>query len=114
MYTALRSKSTLTGLALALGLGACAVETPVVGVAGPSVMVEAPVQPPPPQVEVIPVAPGPDFFWVYGHWRWTGTEHRWEGGHWERHHPNEHWVPYRWDRDEHGRWHGHEGFWRRN
>jgi len=28
--------------------------------------------PPPPQVEVITVAPGPDYYWAPGYWRWDG------------------------------------------
>jgi len=29
--------------------------------------------PPPPQVEVITVAPGPDYYWAPGYWRWNGS-----------------------------------------
>lgn len=56
--------------------------------------------PPAPQVEVMGVAPGPDYVWLPGHWtrsgdRWVWTSGRWElrpsatsvyvPGHWEKH-----------------------------
>jgi hypothetical protein len=30
--------------------------------------------PPAEIVETIPAAPGPDFFWIGGHWNWNGTD----------------------------------------
>ena len=44
----------------------------------PTVMVEdqptvfVPGAPPPPQREFIPMAPGPDHYWVRGYWNWGG------------------------------------------
>jgi WXXGXW repeat (2 copies) len=36
---------------------------------------------PAPRVEVIPVAPGPGFNWVPGHWAWRGVHWEWIPGH---------------------------------
>ena len=107
-----RFVSGLTVVALGIGLSACVVTPGRLTYTPPSVVVMAPVRPPPPRVEVIPTPPGHEYFWVYGHWAWVGTEHRWEDGHWELHREHEHWVAHRWDQDEHGQWRLHEGYWR--
>jgi len=39
-------------------------------------------EPPPPQVEVIPVSPGPDYLWTPGWWSWNGGAWIWFGGYW--------------------------------
>lgn len=105
-------RSGLTVLTIGMGLIACTVTPAQVSVTPPSVVVTAPLGPPPPRVEVIAEPPGPDFFWVYGHWAWGGREYRWEDGHWERHREHAHWVPHRWVPDGRGRWRLHEGYWR--
>jgi hypothetical protein len=38
--------------------------------------------PPPAQVEVVPVAPGPDYYWLPGYWSWQGGGWMWIGGYW--------------------------------
>jgi len=67
--------------------------------------------PPPPQVEVVGIAPGPEFVWVPGCWEWHG-HWVWAGGRWAvGPHPHAHWIPGRWAR----RGHGHvwiHGYWR--
>jgi hypothetical protein len=45
-------------------LTACVVEQPVV--------VQQPPVAPPVQTEVVPVAPGPGYVWIPGHWAWRG------------------------------------------
>lgn len=68
-------------------------------------------EPPPPQVEVRPVAPGPNAVWIDGYWRWAHGRYIWVPGHWERH-PKGTWVPGHWDK----RPRGHvwvPGHWRR-
>jgi hypothetical protein len=68
------------------------------------VVVEDPA-PPPPQVEVIPVAPGPldVWFWAPGSWEWRGRW-VWFGGHWgARPHPGAVWVHSGWGHRGHGR-----------
>jgi hypothetical protein len=40
--------------------------------------------PPPPPVEVVPLAPGPDFVWVGGAWVWQGNRWAWRRGYWGR------------------------------
>ena len=66
--------------------------------------------PPPPQVEVVPVTPGPDYYWVPGYWTWRGTwvwvggrwavrpwhGAVWVGGHWGRHGHGYIWIGGQW------------------
>ncbi len=54
--------------------------------------------PPPPQVEVIPVAPSPAHSWVPGHWTWNGARYIWIGGHWRAARQGYYWVPSHWQR----------------
>jgi hypothetical protein len=67
--------------------------------------------PPPPQYEVVGVAPGPGFIWVGGYWHWNGRW-VWYGGHYARPpHPGAVWIHARYE------WHGGRrvyiaGFWR--
>jgi len=42
-------------------------------------------EPPPPQVEFVPISPGPDYLWTPGGWSWNGGAWFWIGGGW--HHP---------------------------
>ena len=82
--------------------------------AGGAVTVEADVAPAPPpvQVEVQPVSPGPEFVWVGGYHRWVGGRYVWVGGrydrrprvgaawraaHWERRGRRQVWIEARWD-----------------
>jgi hypothetical protein len=39
-------------------------------------------EPPPPQVEIIPVSPGLDYVWAPGCWSWNGGAWVWIGGRW--------------------------------
>ena len=80
---------------------------------GQQVEVVASEAPPTPIVEAIPVAPGPEFFWIGGHWHWNGGW-VWIRGHFDRHphfHPGAYWEAGRWDRRG-GSWVWHEGHWR--
>jgi WXXGXW repeat (2 copies) len=54
------------------------------GLLGGCVVAEAPVVTAPPvaQVEVAPVAPGPGYVWVAGHWAWRRRGYVWRPGHW--------------------------------
>jgi hypothetical protein len=36
--------------------------------------------PPPPQQEFIPMAPGPNHYWVRGYWNWDGYQWAWIPG----------------------------------
>ena len=68
--------------------------------------------PPPPQVEVVPVAPGPDYYWVPGYWYWGGRGWLWIGGRWAiRPWHGAIWVRGGWVRGR-GGWHWHGGHWR--
>ncbi len=62
-------RSLVWAAGLAVVLSACVVE---------------PARPPQPEpiVEVMPVAPGPAYHWVKGHYRWEGNHWAWVRGHW--------------------------------
>jgi len=79
---------------------------------GEDVVIEQ--EPPAPMVEVIPGAPGPDYFWIGGHWGWSGGRWSWVHGRYDRHphfHPGGGWEAGHWDRRG-GGWAWHEGHWR--
>jgi hypothetical protein len=68
--------------------------------------------PPPQQVEVAPVAPGPDYYWVPGYWYWGGPGWIWAGGRWTiRPWHGAIWVNGGWGRGR-GGWHWRGGHWR--
>lgn len=75
----------------------------------PSAATATGVAPPPqpaPLVEVVPVAPAPDYIWAPGYWSWNGGVWIWVGGHWHAPvRPGHVWV--------HGYWggHGHHRVW---
>jgi hypothetical protein len=80
---------------------------------GAQVEVVASEAPPAPILETMPYAPGPDYFWIGGHWHWN---HGWVwlGGHYDRHphfHPGGGWENGHWDRRG-GNWIWAEGHWR--
>lgn len=70
------------------------------------------VAPPPPQVEVIGVAPHPGYVWFGGYWNWEGGRHVWHAGYWGEGRPGYHWVPAHWVAG-HGGWYMKEGHWAR-
>lgn len=78
----------------------------------PGTVVQAAVAPPPPQVEVIPVAPGPAYVWVPGYWWWNRGAWIWVRGTWvARPRAGAVWVGGYWARHGHGYiWVG--GHWR--
>ncbi len=67
--------------------------------------------PPAAEVEVVPVAPGPEYVWVGGCWTWNGAW-VWAPGHYVvRPHPRAVWVRGYWGHTPRGyAW--HEGHWR--
>ncbi len=77
----------------------------------PSEAVVAP-PPPAPQVEAIPVSPGPDYVWTPGYWSWNGGVWIWMGGYWHYPvRPGQVWVGGHWNGRGHARvWVG--GHWR--
>jgi hypothetical protein len=54
------------------------------------------VAPPPPQVEVVGVAPAPGYVWFGGYWNWVGGTHVWVPGYWGAGRPGYRWVPHAW------------------
>jgi hypothetical protein len=68
--------------------------------------------PPPPQVEVVPMAPGRDYYWVPGYWCWGSPGWVWIGGSWTiRPWHGAIWVRGGWV-GHRGRWGWHGGHWR--
>jgi hypothetical protein len=63
-----------------------------------AVIVTAPKPPPPLRVEIVAASPGPDYFWINGHWAWERGDHVWVSGRWEAHRPDWTWVPAHWVR----------------
>ena len=70
------------------------------------------VAPPGPQVEVIGVAPGPNYVWIHGHHRWSGSAYVWVPGRWEaRPRHGAVWVDGRWMHHHKG-WYWRGGHWK--
>ena len=70
-------------------------------------------RPPPDRVEVIVGAPGRDYVWMRGYWRWERNDYAWVPGRWVR--PERgyrKWVPGHWRHSRH-RWYWVEGHWAR-
>lgn len=101
--------AAVLAMAAALTLSACVV-TPV----GPRAYVgaEIGVAPPPPQAEVIGVAPGPGYIWTGGYWGWYGGRYTWFGGHWIARRPGYFWARPHWERGA-GGWRFAAGHWAR-
>ena len=80
---------------------------------GPEVEVIANEAPPALINESAPPAPGPDFFWIGGHWQWN-NRWVWVHGRYDRHphfHPGGGWEAGRWEHRD-GRFVWREGHWR--
>ncbi len=83
---------------------------PAVAEVNPSTVIS---QPPPvtAPVEVVPVAPGPDYVWTPGYWSWQG-HWVWIGGTWViRPRPHMIWVGGHWAHHPRG-WMWERGHWR--
>ncbi len=68
--------------------------------------------PPPDRVEVIGPAPGSEYVWIDGYWRWGGASYDWTPGRWvvvEQGRRN--WQRGRWHHNRQG-WFYQEGHWR--
>lgn len=80
---------------------------------GQPVEVVASEEPPAAIVEAIPASPGPEYFWIGGHWHWAGGW-VWVKGRYERHphfHPGAYWEAGHWGHRS-GSWVWFEGRWR--
>jgi len=92
-------------------LSGCVVAPPPARVVAREPGVYVPVEPPPPQAEVIGVAPVVGQVWIGGAWFWEGGRYAWRPGRWATPpRPGYAWVPHRWERGP-GGWHFHEGHW---
>jgi hypothetical protein len=105
MKTSYIIKCALIGITLPLFAG-CVTRT-VVYRDRPVVVDQAPA-PPPPQAEVITVAPGPRdvWYWAPGAWEWRRGHWIWTRGHWvARPRPGAVWVGAHWG------WSGSQRIW---
>ncbi|MEO8432791.1 MAG: YXWGXW repeat-containing protein [Acidobacteriota bacterium] len=77
-----------------------------------AVGVYASIAPPAVRTEYVGAAPGPDYLWVRGYWRWDGAAYGWVPGHFDRR-PRERarWVDGRWKHTRQG-WLWIDGHWR--
>ena len=78
-------RGVLVACAAALGAGVSGCVVAPLGTHYPHQPVEGPtvdVAPPPPQYEVVPVAPAIGYVWIGGHWGWHMGRHTWIGGRW--------------------------------
>ena len=88
------------------------INTPNTVAVAPQAVAAIPQAPPPPPVETMVVAPGPDYVWVGGEWAWQGGAWVWVGGHWVLPpYPHAVWVVGRSWHDRYG-WHHERGYWR--
>ncbi|MGA3065828.1 MAG: hypothetical protein ABSF29_03160 [Tepidisphaeraceae bacterium] len=73
---------------------------------------QADAPPPQDQVEVVGVAPGPDYIWIGGYWVWHGDHYDWIHGRWG-HRPwgGAVWVGGHWQHGS-GGWFYARGYWR--
>ncbi len=112
--------SRASGTPNAAASSATASNTAVARVSGPlpsvrplrsrSIIVDEP--PPGPRLELVPLSPGRDYFWVRGHWSRSMGVWKWIPGAWvQRPRPGAFWIDGRWAR--HGRnWVWLQGYWR--
>ena len=99
----------LLAAALGAALAGCVVAPaqPVYADGGPVM-----VAPPPPQGEIVGVAPYPGAVWIGGYWGWGGGRHTWVPGRWTAPRPGYGYVPHSWSRSG-GSWRQQPGYWRR-
>jgi hypothetical protein len=103
-------KATSLAILLAAGLSATFLGGCVATAPPDAVYVDG--APPAAQVEVIGVAPGPDFVWIRGYHRWSGNSYVWAPGRWERRpRAGAVWVDGRWRHARRG-WFWTNGHWR--
>jgi hypothetical protein len=87
--------------ALGASLSGCYVTAHPVA-ADDEVVYESPPPQPAPEVEVVPVSPGPEYVWVGGYHQWEGRRYVWVRGHYERPRHHAHWVAPHWTARGHG------------
>ncbi|MGE5277482.1 MAG: hypothetical protein ACM3SU_10845 [Acidobacteriota bacterium] len=107
-----RPARTRTALATA---AACAALLALLTGCGPPLPPDAVfvhVAPPGSPVEVIGVAPGPDYVWIRGHHRWSGSAYVWVPGHWAaRPRHGAVWIDGHWAHHHKG-WYWRDGHWK--
>jgi hypothetical protein len=69
--------------------------------------------PPPPQTEVVGVAPYPGAIYVDGYWAHRGGRYTWQPGYWDRPRPNRIYRPHRWEQRGNRYYYQRGGWYRR-
>lgn len=69
-------------------------------------------EPPPPEAEVVGVAPVRGYVWIGGYWGWRGGRYYWVPGRWAAPRPGYAWRPHAWVRIG-GGWRLRRGYWAR-
>lgn len=69
--------------------------------------------PPPPPRKIVKIhKPGPNYFWVPGHYEWRHGSYHWVSGHWAKKRAGMVWVSGHWVKRG-GNWVYVKGHWRR-
>lgn len=77
--------------------------------------VKSPLKPPiDVEKEVKPEAPGDDFVWVKGHWKWAGNKYEWVDGFYTEKKEGHTWVDGSWGRTNKLTWVFNEGYWKKD
>jgi hypothetical protein len=81
------------------------------GWAPPAATFRVGIAPPVARIEVRPMQPTRNHFWMEGHWGWNGASHIWTPGRWEVQRVGHVWIGPRWSHRG-GYWHFVPGHWR--
>lgn len=73
----------------------------------------APIAPPAPYIETVPVAPYMGAVWIGGFWNWSGGRHVWVPGRYDHGRPGYSWNAPRWSPGPRGGWQRSGGGWHR-
>ncbi|QNP49352.1 YXWGXW repeat-containing protein [Diaphorobacter aerolatus] len=73
----------------------------------------APIAPPAPYVETVPVAPYVGAVWIGGYWNWSGGRHAWVPGRYVHGRPGYGWSPRTWSPGPRGGYQMRGGGWHR-
>lgn len=66
--------------------------------------------PPPDLLEHRGPPPAVGYFWIAGHWDWSGRRYEWQPGHWLAPQPGHVWQPHVWRQEGNG-WRQDGGRW---
>lgn len=78
--------------------------------------VKSPLKPPiDVEKEVKPEAPGEDFIWIKGHWKWMGNKYAWINGYYVENKEGQTWIDGSWQRTGNSvSWIFNDGYWKKD